>query len=122
MINTSISGFDVTGVIDFFKRYDGFSNLNYWQEWNIIPEPTSDGFTKLFIFIYTNYMMRIESNLTVSVMLEFKGKSNALLTIISTGGEKGLFGISYGSEEHCEQKVFDALKKSTQNEWIIKQQ
>ena len=121
MIKGKISGFDISGLLDFFKSYNGFSQLNWWNEWILHTTDESGEFNKLFAFIYTNYMMRIKSNLSVSVMLEFINKSEAMVTIISTGGQEGLFGISYGSEEHCEQKIYKALKEVAQSrDWIVK--
>lgn len=121
MIKVKISGFDVTGILDFFKKYDGFDELNWMNEWILCSSGDSDQESKLFVFIYTNYMMRIKSNLTVSVMLEFHSKSEANATIISTGGKEGLLEIGYGAEEHCEKKIYDALKETAMaSELIVK--
>ena len=115
MIQVKLSGFAVTGVLEFFKTYNGFDNLNWWKDWTLLSSGETNDLNKLFVFIYTNHMMRINGKLTVSVMLEFKIQSEAQITIISTGDEQ------FFAREHCEEKITNAIKEwAKKSDLIVK--
>ena len=64
---------------------------------------------KLTIYIAEPYYMRIESNLSVTVIVEeLDDKVN--VDIISSGGQKGFWGLSWGAESNATDKVASLLE------------
>lgn len=120
MIEAKITGFEVTSLIDFFKNYKGFKTINLSKDWQTYSNLVTNDFTKLYIFIYTNFMARISRTITITVLLEFISNSEVNLNIISTGGQD-FYGNSWDAEEHCEHKIFDSLNKDKNHDWIIKE-
>lgn len=120
MITAEISGQDITNLVDFFTSYSDFTELRFSNEWNCKTDQ-ENGFQKLFVFIYTNFMNRINSDLTVSVMIELKSKSESKIQIISSGGKKGVLKFDNGAEDYCEQKIFNDFRELTGKKWEIKE-
>ena len=61
------------------------------------------------IFIAEEYYLRINSTLTLTVIVEESayGKS---VDIISSGGKSGLLGLSYGAEQSAVKHIINLLK------------
>ncbi|RIA66504.1 hypothetical protein EI71_01616 [Anaeroplasma bactoclasticum] len=61
------------------------------------------------ILIYEEYYMRIESDLSVTIISD-KRDSGTRVEVISAGGKKGMLAISAGAEKKAIMKVVDILK------------
>ena len=57
------------------------------------------------IFIFEEYFMRIESNLSCTLIFN-QGPSDSLdITIVVAGGAHGIFGITWGAERNTLNRV-----------------
>ena len=121
MITAFISGNDITGLVDFFESYNKFTELKYWNQWDLASKDKKKSFSKLFTFMYTNFMNIINSDLTITVMVEFTSKSDSKIVIIAAGGKKGVLQFDNGSEHHCEQQIFKDLRDATNPDWAIRE-
>lgn len=65
--------------------------------------------TVIYIYIIEKYMFRINSNLSVTFILEERN-NGAYLQIISAGGAVGLMGTSYGAEDASIKNILEDLK------------
>ena len=99
------------------KNNTSFENLAYWDRWDLFSHLESFPDKQLFTFVFTNYMIRIESTVTVTVFLELQEKTEATIIIFATGGKSN----SWGAHEHCENKLFKSIKKESYDDWIIKE-
>ena len=66
---------------------------------------------KITIFIAEDYYYRINSTLTLTVIVE-EGADKTTVDIISSGGKTGLLGFSYGSEKSAVNRIVQMLKEN----------
>ncbi len=80
---------------------------------------THDG--EVHFFIGESYACRTESALTSTVILEFKYRTEAYCTIISSGGGAGLCNIDWGAQESNEKSIVRNIERlAEENDWVIK--
>ena len=120
MLEAKISSFDVSNLLELIKNYKGYDYLQCSKEWTLESSFETREFSKLYIFIFTQFMWRIRGIVTINVWLEFKTKSEVKLTIIALGGKNKGIDHDLGAEKSCENKIFQAINKDSNNDWIIK--
>ena len=120
MLEAKISSFDVSNLLELIKNYKGYDYLQCSKEWTLESSFETREFSKLYIFIFTQFMWRIRGIVTINVWLEFKTKSEVNLTIIASGGKNKGIDHDLGAEKSCENKIFHANNKDSNNDWIIK--
>ena len=113
IITFDISGLEITTIIDRIK-YIGL-RIRYVRLWEFNNDE------KIFFIIFTKYMLRINSDLSITVTIHFKNRSEAKIDIISTGGKSGLLQFGHGSEKHNEKRVFSHIENICQDAgWSLK--
>ncbi len=99
------------------------SNYKPWLNENIclIREWTcNDKSRRVEIIVFEEFYLRINSELTVIIIFEFKSETQVLVTILSTGAKKGLFQVTFGARKHVENKYFEIIREiSRHNGWVI---
>lgn len=121
MIQLKITGFDVSYIQFILKNNRDFDTLTYWDRWDLFTPLESFPDKQLFVFVFTNFMFRIDSTLTITVFLELQDKTEATVIIVSTGGKQGLLGNSWGAEKNCEEKLLKTIKEESDEGWVIKE-
>lgn len=66
---------------------------------------------KITIYIAEDYYYRINSTLTLTVIVE-ETADKTTVEIISSGGKVGLLGLSYGSEKSAVNRIVQLLKEN----------
>lgn len=66
---------------------------------------------KTTIFIAEDYYFRINSTLTLTVIVE-ETADNTTVEIISSGGKEGLGGFSYGAEKSAVKRIVRLLEEN----------
>lgn len=69
------------------------------------------GDCKITVFIVEDYYLRINSNLTLTVIVE-ETADKTTAEIISSGGKVGLGGLSYGAEKRAAKSIVKLLKEN----------
>lgn len=118
MIEATITGFDITNLVEFFKNYKGLKTLEWWHKWDVGASSGPADYYKLYHFLYTNPMRRIRTIMTITVILEFKSKSEVKLLAILSGSKRG---SDFGAQEFLESRILHDLKQEPDADWIIKQ-
>lgn len=67
--------------------------------------------SKVIIFIAEEYYFRINSNLTLTVIVE-ETSDKATVEVISSGGKTGLWGLTYGAENSAAKRIVRLLKEN----------
>lgn len=66
---------------------------------------------KITIFIAEYYYYRINSTLTLTLIVE-ENTDGISVEIISSGGKEGLYGFSYGAEKNAVKRIVNLLKEN----------
>ena len=76
---------------------------------------------EVFILIGESYAFRVESDLTSTVILEFINESEAVCTIIASGGSKGLCKIDWGAQGSNERSIAKKIiQMANEHGWAVK--
>ncbi len=121
MVQLKITGFDVSYIQIILKNMNIFTSLAYWDRWDLFTPLESFPDKQLFVFVYTHFMFRINSNLTVTVFLELQDKTEANLIIFTTGGNSNLASTASEAGKVCEDNLVKTIKKRAEEEWVIKE-
>jgi hypothetical protein len=101
------SEFDET-VLQFLRR--NYSK-NYSKGW-------SYGNGTIAVFVHEEYVLRTSSNQSITVIFEpTETNMKTRVTVISTGGGKGLFGFDWGSESSAENTLVKKIKEITSSRY-----
>ncbi len=65
------------------------------------------------VFIIEEYYFRVSSNLSATVIFDFKNDNNCLINIIASGGATGLLQIKWGSEKSMLKKLRNFFSRLT---------
>jgi hypothetical protein len=88
-----------------------FDNIGYEQlihdfEINFHPDlKFSNNQNTTKVYILEDYYFRINSTLTVTVIISKKTSNSVELHIVASGGKEGIFGFSYGAEKSALKKI-----------------
>lgn len=97
------------------KRVETESILNEFSSFELFSD---DGFfiekfesenCKVTVFVAEDYYFRINSTLTLTVIIQ-ENADNTTVDIISGGGKTGWLGISYGAEKSAVKRIIRLLK------------
>lgn len=66
---------------------------------------------RITVFIAEDYYLRIDTTLTLTVIVENAADRTAV-EIISSGGKEGLLGFSYGAEKNAVKRIVKLLKEN----------
>jgi len=97
------------GKIDVLLKSWFTSNVTYSDRLYI--KKFGDENCEVTIYIAEVYYYRINSTLTVTVIVE-ETADKTTVEIISSGGKAGYLGISWGSENSAVTRIADLLKKN----------
>lgn len=86
-----------------------YSNVNSEDE--IFIKRFKDQNCKITIFITEDYYFRIESTLTLTVIVE-ETIDKTTVEVVSSGGKAGLWGFSYGAEKSAVKRIVRLLKEN----------
>ncbi len=91
--------------------------LSDWLSSNILSD---DGFFikrikkqdyKITIFIAEDYYFRINSTLTLTVIVE-ETDNETTVEVVSSGGKEGILGFSYGAEKSAVNRIVELLREN----------
>ena len=57
------------------------------------------------VYILEDYYFRINSTLTITLIISKKNANSIELHIIASGGKEGIFGFSYGAEKSALKRI-----------------
>ena len=89
-------------------RFDiiGYEQLIHDFEINFHPDlKFSNNQNTTKVYILEDYYFRINSTLTVTVIISKKISNSVELHIVASGGKEGIFGFSYGAEKSALKKI-----------------
>lgn len=65
------------------------------------------------VFIIERYYFRVSSNLSATVIFDFKDENNCLINIIASGGGTGILQIKWGSEKSMLKELRNFFSRLT---------
>jgi len=96
-----------------------FDNLNYEDliydfEKNFHPDlKFSNNQNTTTVYILEDYYFRINSTLSVTLIISKKNSNSVELHIVASGGKEGIFGFSYGAEKSALKKIIRFAEEYT---------
>ncbi|MFX1251829.1 MAG: hypothetical protein ACFFCZ_09495 [Promethearchaeota archaeon] len=115
MIRLTVKGQNIRSIIDEIKTQE---KTKYLQNWEV-----QGNIDQISILIMESYSFRVNSDLTISVIFEFKNSSleeEVFVTILASGGGQGLCGIGWGIHSSREREVLRRIEEVAKTkEWTI---
>ena len=88
---------------EFDERVLSFLRSNYAS---IYSKTWRSGASRVGVFIHEEYVLRTGTNQTLTTVFEsVEGQSQSKVTVVGSGGGKGIFGIDWGSEADGERTI-----------------
>ena len=95
--------------VDIEKILNDWFSSNTDSEDGVFIKKINEPRRKIIIFIAEDYYLRINSTLTLTVIVE-QTISQTSVEVVSSGGKSGLLGYSSGSEDSAVNRVVKFLK------------
>ncbi|MHA1972474.1 MAG: hypothetical protein ACTSW1_05765 [Candidatus Hodarchaeales archaeon] len=113
MIELKVSGFDIKEKL--LSHVKSKNNMKFSRSYQ-----TKNG--EVFILISESYAFRTSSDLTSTIVLEFIDKSEAICTIIASGGAEGICRIDWGAQRANEVSIATNITQYAEYEgWTVKE-
>lgn len=94
--------------VDIEKILNAWFSSNTDSEDGVFIKKINEPKRKVMIFIAEDYYFRINSTLTLTVIVE-QTLNQTSVEVVSSGGKDGLLSISYGAEQSAVDRVVDFL-------------
>ena len=94
--------------VDIEQILNAWFSSNTDSEDGVFIKKINEPRRKIIIFIAEDYYLRINSTLTLTVIVE-QTISQTSVEVVSSGGKEGLLSISYGAEQSAVDRVVDFL-------------
>ena len=94
--------------VDIEKILNAWFSSNTDSEDGVFIKKINEPRGKIIIFIAEDYYFRINSTLTLTVIVE-QTISQTSVEVVSSGGKDGLLSISYGAEQSAVDRVVGFL-------------
>jgi hypothetical protein len=94
--------------VDIEKILNAWFSSNTDSEDGVFIKKIIEPKRKVMIFIAEDYYFRINSTLTLTVIVE-QTINQTSVEVVSSGGKDGLLSISYGAEQSAVDRVVDFL-------------
>ncbi|MFX0062731.1 MAG: hypothetical protein ACFFC7_11175 [Candidatus Hermodarchaeota archaeon] len=115
MIQLTVKGQNIYSIIDGVKHQ---RNAKYLQTWKV-----QGNIDQVSILILESYSFRISSDLTITIIFEFKKPSleeEVFVTILASGGKAGLLQLDWGAQSSRERGVLKRIEELARTrEWSI---
>jgi len=95
--------------VDTESILDGISSLELFSDDGFFIEKFESGNGKVTVFVAEDYYIRINSTLTLTVIIQ-ENTDKTTVDIISGGGKTGWLGLSYGAEKSAVKRIVRLLE------------
>ena len=102
-------------IIEFDSEFNetvlDFLNRHYSKE---LSKRWNSGKNTVAVFVHEEYVMRTGSEQTIIIVFEPSGVTGkSRITVIGSGGGKGIMGIDWGSESAAEDTLIKRINEIT---------
>jgi hypothetical protein len=99
---------------EFSETVLNFLIRNYSKE---LSKRWNSGNNTVAVFVHEEYVMRTGSEQTITIVFEPSGIGKCRITVIGSGGGKGIMGIDWGSESAAENTLIRRIEEITSSKY-----